>query len=448
MNLKSCWCANQDLKEFSPDYLRCSQCGTLILNQELSLNDVRVKDDEHELYSKEYWLSYQTEAYGYPDIRQRSRQDIHELCLYWLHTLMSYKLPPGRVLEIGCAHGGSVALAKWAGFEAMGLEMSPWVVDFAQKIFDIPMLLGPLEDQNIEIESFNAILLYDVLEHLPDPLATMSYAASLLKEDGVFIIQTPNYLEDKTYSEMLTTQDKFLDQLKPSEHVYLFNHSSVSKLFKQIGFEFIKFEQQLFDYDMYFVASRQSLVKNTDEQIAHQLMKTSSGRLILALTDKDKRLRQIEEDCKMAQKNYQESSKTVEKQQVILAELTAQKDNLIREIDHEQTYLQQVQAQWSESCKELLQAKSALTEKLAETRSQLQQLQAQFEQKELQLCQYKAKLEQVDLQWNQARLQNQKYEQERSEQIRQQLYTLQGEIEAVNGEIEAMKTSKFWRLKW
>jgi 2-polyprenyl-3-methyl-5-hydroxy-6-metoxy-1,4-benzoquinol methylase len=443
MNLKSCWCGNSQLKEFSPEYFLCSRCGTLVLNQELSLDDVRVRDDENDLYSKEYWLSYQTEKYGYPDIHQRSRQDISERCLYWLNVLMSYKLPPGYILELGCAHGGSVALAKWAGFEAMGLEMSPWVVNFAQKTFDISLLLGPLEDQNIEPKSLDAIVLYDVLEHLPDPLSTMAYSASLLKEDGIFIVQTPNYIEDKTYLTMLANQDYFLDQLKPYEHIYLFSRRSVSYLFQQIGFEFLKFEPPLFDYDMYFIASRHSLVKNTPEQIANQLIKTSSGRLILALMDQDDCLKQMAKDTKTLQSSYLDVLKNSEKQQALITELTTAKEALLGE-------LTSIQAQLRHSQEQLPQVESQLSQsqnQLADTLSQLRQLQSQLQTKESELHKLRAKIEQLGASLNQARLQNQNYEQEKSEQIRQQLQIIQEEIDAVNSEIGAIKTSKFWRLK-
>jgi len=227
-----------------------------------------LKTIEMNFIVKKYWLSYQTDEYGYPDIRQRSRQDLPERCLYWLHTLMAYTLPPGKVLELGCAHGGSVALMKWAGFDALGLELSPWVVDFAHQTFDIPMLLGPVEDQKLETGSLDAVVMFDVIEHLPDPVATMSHVVSLLKEEGILIIQTPNYVEGYSYSEMLADNDSFLDQLKPQEHTFLFSHRSITDFLRNLGFDFLVFEPQFFKYDMFFVASRHPIARNTEEQIS------------------------------------------------------------------------------------------------------------------------------------------------------------------------------------
>jgi 2-polyprenyl-3-methyl-5-hydroxy-6-metoxy-1,4-benzoquinol methylase len=285
MTQKSCWCENTNLAEFSPEYARCEQCGTLNSLAGLSADLMRVRDDERDFYSKGYWLSHQTQDLGFPDIYLRARADLPERSLYWLRTLMTYRLPPAKVLELGCAHGGSVAMMNWAGFEASGLELSPWVVDFAKKTFEIPMVLGPLEDLQLPPATFNVIVLYDVLEHLPDPLATMRAAASLLTEDGIFIVQTPNYEEHQVYAEMLNRQDRFLDQMKAIEHIHLFSHRSISQFFQQLGFGFLAFENQLFDYDMYFIASRHQLVRNTDEQISQSLLKHPSGRMVQALLD-------------------------------------------------------------------------------------------------------------------------------------------------------------------
>jgi 2-polyprenyl-3-methyl-5-hydroxy-6-metoxy-1,4-benzoquinol methylase len=398
---QNCWCGNQELKEFSPEYSLCSQCGTLVLTQGLTLDEVRVNDDEHDLYSKEYWLSYQTQQYGYPDIYQRSRQDIPERCLYWLHTLMTCKLPPANVLELGCAHGASVALMEWAGFDATGLELSPWVVDFAKKTFDISMLLGPLEDQQLEPQSLDAIILYDVMEHLPDPISTMRHAASLLKEEGIFIVQTPNYIEGKTYPEMVSQKDHFLDQLKPMEHTYLFNHRSVAKFFRNIGFDFLQFEQPLFDYDMYFVASRHPIVRNTDEQIAHNLLKRSSGRMILALLDQSSSLTQLQPQYLEAENDRAECLKIIEQQGQEIAELHSKLYTSLNE-------LQQTQTQLTQSQSELQQTQT----QLAEEKRQVQQ----FQQHQLQ-------------------------------QLQKQINETERQFKATNADIAAMKTSKFWKMR-
>ncbi|NEO47541.1 MAG: class I SAM-dependent methyltransferase [Moorea sp. SIO4A3] len=404
-----CWCGNTELTEFSPDYLSCSQCGTLVSKTGLMTEQLRIKDDNHDFYGKEYWLSYQTENYGFPDIRQRARQDLPERCLYWLQKLMTYKLPPGKVLELGCAHGGFVAMMGWAGFEAMGLELSPWVVEFARQTFKMPIFLGPLEDQQLEPESFDAIVLYDVMEHLPDPVATMSYGASLLKEDGIFIVQMPNYEEGKTYSEMVAQKDHFLDQMKSIEHIHLLSRRGASQFFKNLGFEFLQFEQQLFKYDMFFVASRQPLVAYTDEQISDSLLKSPSGRIVQALLDKSSEFNQLQVQHENIQVQYQTSETS-------RAELL----NIIEQQGQEITSL----------CPEV---SATVTDDLQHPQSQLNQSNLDLQHTQSQLTQSQKQI--------------QHFQKNQLQQIQNQLNETEAKLKVMNVEIAAMKTSKFWKLR-
>ena len=51
---------------------------------------------------------------------------------------------PAGVLELGSSHGAFVGLMTCAGYQASGLELSPWVVEFSQEAFAVPVLLGPV----------------------------------------------------------------------------------------------------------------------------------------------------------------------------------------------------------------------------------------------------------------------------------------------------------------
>ncbi len=79
------------------------------------------------------------------------------------------------------------------------VEMSPWVVEFGQKTFGVPISVGPVEDLDIAPGSLDVIALMDVLEHLPDPAATMAHCLKLLKPDGLLLIQTPQFKEEMNY---------------------------------------------------------------------------------------------------------------------------------------------------------------------------------------------------------------------------------------------------------
>ena len=289
----SCWCGNTLLEPFSTDYLRCASCETLVIARMPAPEYLLVDDDARDFYGKQYFKRM-TEEHGLPPIEQRSRTDLPERCIYWLRDFLKYKLPPGRILELGCAHGGFVALLRRAGFDATGLELSPWLADFARKTFDVPVLVGPVESQDLAAGSLDAVVLMDVLEHLGNPAATLSRCLSLLKSDGIFFLQTPRYREGKTLREMEDEKDPFLDMLKPDQHLYLFSKSSLRFLFQGLGVKCVSFEPAIFgSYDMAAVAGRNTLACFSEDQVASRMESCSCGRIPLALLDLDKQLQEL-----------------------------------------------------------------------------------------------------------------------------------------------------------
>jgi SAM-dependent methyltransferase len=282
-----CWCGHKDLQPFSPEYELCTECSTLVSRVGLTAEEIAVQDDSQDFYGKDYWLNHQVKDLGNPDIFQRARTDLPERCLYWLRSLLNYQLPPAKVLEIGCAHGGFVALARSVGYDAVGLEMSPWVVQFAKDTFHIPMLQGPIEDQHLSKQSFDAIVLNDVVEHLVDPLATLGLCGSLLRPAGILVVQMPLYPENVTYEDLQARTDPFLQHMvgKADQHLNLFSPRSAKKLFARIGFEAVESIPAIFGYDQYLFASRQTLKRQDREAQAAALTATSSGRMGLALID-------------------------------------------------------------------------------------------------------------------------------------------------------------------
>jgi 2-polyprenyl-3-methyl-5-hydroxy-6-metoxy-1,4-benzoquinol methylase len=255
-----CWCGNTDLLAFGPNYGYCRTCGTLVSWDALPHEKLFVRDDNTDFYGKQYWLHHQKQDLGFPDIHVRARNDLTDRNLHWLKTLLKFRLPPARVMELGCAHGSFVALMRQAGFDASGVEMSPWVVAFAEKTFGVQMHTGPVEFLNIPRGSVDVIALMDVLEHLPDPVSTMRHCLEMLKPDGLLLIQTPKFDEGMRYEALEQSNHAFLEQLKADEHLYLFSQRSITDFFKRLGAEHIRFESAIFaQYDMFFAVSRVQL---------------------------------------------------------------------------------------------------------------------------------------------------------------------------------------------
>lgn len=130
----------------------------------------------------------------------------------------------GSILDVGCNIGSFVRVAQARGWRATGVDVNVEAVEFGRQNDHLDLLtLAEMEARNDE--GFDVIHSSDTLEHFSDPVATMQYYATKLKPDGLLVVSTPNY--DSALCKLF--------QLKPTEHLYLFNQNSLTYLLRLIG---------------------------------------------------------------------------------------------------------------------------------------------------------------------------------------------------------------------
>ncbi len=99
----------------------------------------------------------------------------------------------GSLLEIGPAYGLFAFLAKRAGFDVTGIEMDARCCDFLRNTVGIKVVEGSDTLSLLAtLPKFDVIVLWQVIEHLPDPWAVLEAAALHLAPGGVLIVDTPN----------------------------------------------------------------------------------------------------------------------------------------------------------------------------------------------------------------------------------------------------------------
>ncbi len=141
--------------------------------------------------------------------------------------------PSGHFLDIGCAHGLLLDKAKQVGYETQGVEPTLANATVARgkghEVFN-----GWLSDfvaQNVG-QYFDVITCLDVIEHIDDPKSFLQLAASLLAEDGLMVISTPNY--SGVIAKLLGAKDPYMT---PPEHITFFSIDGMRKLSKACGFQ-------------------------------------------------------------------------------------------------------------------------------------------------------------------------------------------------------------------
>ena len=137
---------------------------------------------------------------------------------------------PGRVLDFGCAGGFFLDQARQRGWQIAGVEISQPMAERAAALLQIPIAanLAELADPH---GAFDVITLWEVIEHLPDPLAVLAQLRLLLKPGGWLALSTPN----TGHWQALAAPDQWTSY-RPPAHVLYLTEPTLRNLLEQAGF--------------------------------------------------------------------------------------------------------------------------------------------------------------------------------------------------------------------
>jgi SAM-dependent methyltransferase len=99
----------------------------------------------------------------------------------------------GRVLDVGCGPGHLLHSFQRRGWTTVGLERSDTAARTAREVYGLDVRVGTLRDAGFPPRSFDAVVLWHVLEHLADPEATIADAGGLLTPGGVLLVGVPDF---------------------------------------------------------------------------------------------------------------------------------------------------------------------------------------------------------------------------------------------------------------
>jgi SAM-dependent methyltransferase len=162
--------------------VRCALCGLAYLNP---------RPEEGKLagyYPKTYWGGKQR---GVKDLFRKAEERLKEN--YKLRALKKCGVRSGRVLDVGCGRGEFLALLKKRGFQVAGLETGEEAVRRGREDFGIEITNGTLAGSHFSENSFDAVTMWHVLEHLPNPREALRAARKLLKPGGVLLLALPDF---------------------------------------------------------------------------------------------------------------------------------------------------------------------------------------------------------------------------------------------------------------
>ena len=100
--------------------------------------------------------------------------------------------PGGRLLEVGCGSGRTLARLAELGWQVQGIDNDPGAVTAARR-HGLSVLQGDLQHAELAAASFDAVVFAHVIEHLRNPTAALQQAHRLLRPGGRLVVLTPNF---------------------------------------------------------------------------------------------------------------------------------------------------------------------------------------------------------------------------------------------------------------
>jgi SAM-dependent methyltransferase len=141
---------------------------------------------------------------------------------------------PGALLDVGCWVGFLLAEARSRGWNAVGLEPSEFASSYAREVLGLDVRCADLFGADIAPGSFDAVVLADVLEHLPDPRAALDRISTLMRPGGALYLALPD-----AGSRVARVMGRHWWSVIPT-HVQYFTRASLATLLSRDGWGLVE----------------------------------------------------------------------------------------------------------------------------------------------------------------------------------------------------------------
>jgi 2-polyprenyl-3-methyl-5-hydroxy-6-metoxy-1,4-benzoquinol methylase len=98
-----------------------------------------------------------------------------------------------RILDVGCARGLMLSMARESGWEPYGLEFSAETARHAREELGLDVRACSIVEAGYEPGFFDIITIWHVLEHIESPAETIEECSKVLSPEGVLVVSVPNF---------------------------------------------------------------------------------------------------------------------------------------------------------------------------------------------------------------------------------------------------------------
>jgi 2-polyprenyl-3-methyl-5-hydroxy-6-metoxy-1,4-benzoquinol methylase len=207
--------------------VECRACGLVYITPQLAADDLAA------LYQDTYWQSECAKDYGYMDYVKD--QELYVRTFRKRIRNLTAHRRGGKLLDVGCAAGFFLHVAREHGFDYHGVDVASSMVRFARESLGLENIVeGTLEAAAYPDATFDVVTLWDVIEHLADPLAVLRECGRVMKPDGILVVETQN-----VRSGFARLMGRRWHHFKMLEHLYHFDPATCTSLLDRAGFEVV-----------------------------------------------------------------------------------------------------------------------------------------------------------------------------------------------------------------
>lgn len=217
--------------------VRCESCGLVFRLVSFSRAELSAYYETEEYGNSSYLKQHQKD---YELLLPKRELEVYQKVLSLLEGLKPEK---GKLLDGGCARGVLLNIARKRGWDVMGVEVSPSMAQFARDNFGLQVITSTIEEASLPEESFDAVVLWDVIEHPLSPRAMIRKTHTLLKPGGILVLFTQNndsFLVrlGELFGKIGLTS--FLYHLYDNYHLFFFTGRTLNGYFEKCGFHPLK----------------------------------------------------------------------------------------------------------------------------------------------------------------------------------------------------------------
>jgi 2-polyprenyl-3-methyl-5-hydroxy-6-metoxy-1,4-benzoquinol methylase len=201
--------------------LRCGECGQLIS---------QATPERYHQSMQEFDTAQGTAP---ADTAEARRLDLARRRIERLQQLTGTASGSLRLLDVGCSSGAFLEAAQGMGIAARGVEPAPSAAASAREK-GLDVVTGTLDRAGFEPGSFDAVTLFEVIEHLQDPLSLARDVLRVLRPGGIWLIGTANAAS--WTAALMGARWQYLNIASHGGHVSFFSPRSIAVLAERSGF--------------------------------------------------------------------------------------------------------------------------------------------------------------------------------------------------------------------